>query len=299
MDIVTHAGIGVIAAAPIITTRPELALGIVAGSVLPDLDAMGRIFGKTAFLRVHQTWSHALPVQAGLSASAGWVAYLLGLNGLMFGAGLFAGLAFHALLDFTNTLGVTLFAPFFRKRLCLEWVFFIDFTVLLLTLAGASFSARTFSRSGEVPWQPALVFFGALVIYVATKAMLRMRADSFAPEAVSLIPSALCPWHFFGVINGKTRVRLFRMNAITGKRNCIREQEILDAAYVGQLSKIPEFTLMRGLSPAYHIVSVRQTDTGTLLLCRDLRTRNFGTTFGDLELLIDSGKHVNCVKFHV
>jgi len=299
MDIVTHAGIGLIAAAPIISTRPELALGIVAGSVVPDLDAFGRIFGKTAFLRIHQTWSHAIPVHAGFSAFAGSGARVLGFDGLMFGIGLFVGLAFHTFLDFTNTLGVTLFAPFIRKRFCLEWVFFIDAFVLPLTFISAGISLWKFSRDGEVPAQLALVFFGALTAYIAVKATLRVRAGAFAPGAVSLIPSALLPWRFFGVTNRDRYVCLFQINPITSRRKEIAEQEILDAVYAEALGDIPEFKLMRELSPAYHIVSARPTEAGTLLLCRDLRTRNFKTTFGDLELLLNSDKQVNCLKFHV
>ena len=240
-----------------------------------------------------------MPIQAGLSALAGLVIHVLGLDGFMFGAGLFSGLVFHTFLDFTNTLGVTLFAPFFSKRLCLEWIFFIDAFVLLITAVATGLSVWRFSRDGEVSGQMALAFFGVLVIYIVVKGMLRKRAGSLAPDALSLIPSALCPWWFFGVVNGEKRVCLFQINAINGGREALAEQEILDAAYGELLKIIPEFTLMRRLSPAYHVVSAKQTDGGTLLLCRDLRTRNFKTTFGDLELLFDAEKRVNWLKFHV
>ena len=56
---------------------------------------------------------------------------------------------------------------------------------------------------------------------------------------------------------------------------------------------------MSELSPAYHIVNARKTDAGELILCRDLRIRNFGTRFGDLELVIDTDQRVKCLKFHV
>jgi membrane-bound metal-dependent hydrolase YbcI (DUF457 family) len=298
MDIVTHAGIGLIAAAPVLDSYPELALGLVAGSVLPDLDALSRIFGKRAFLRSHQTWSHALPVHAGFSALAGCLAQVLGIEGLMLGAGLFAGLTGHALLDFTNTLGVTLLAPFSRKRFCLEWVFFIDAVVLLLTVITAGVTIGKFGRSGEVPARYAVAFFAALTAYIGAKAMLRMRAGALAPDALSLIPSALCPWRFFGVVDGKTRVRLFQINAVTGVRRTLREQDVFDAAYAESLSKVQEFTLMRELSPAYHVVSTCKTDAGELVLCRDLRTRNFGTSFGDLEVLLDAENRVKRIHFH-
>jgi membrane-bound metal-dependent hydrolase YbcI (DUF457 family) len=299
MDIVTHAGIGLIAAAPLAGSQPELAVAIVAGSVLPDLDALGRLFGKRAFLRVHQTWSHALPVQAIVSVLAGFIAQGLGASGLMVGGGLFGGLMVHTLLDFTNTLGVTLVAPFSRKRFCLEWIFFIDATVLSLTAMACGVSIWTFVRSGEVPGGYAVRFFAVLIAYAGAKAVLRRRAGLSAPEAISLIPSALYPWRFLGVVDGGTRVQLLRVNALTGARSTLAEQETFDAAYSTLLSKIPEFRLMRELSPAYHVVDARKTDAGDRILCRDLRIRNFGTRFGELELLIDADERVKCVRFHV
>lgn len=281
------------------TTRPELALGIVAGSVLPDLDALARVFGKKSFLQVHQTWSHAIPLHVGASVLAGWCGHLLGLNGVMLGAGLLAGLVCHTFLDFTNTLGVTLLEPFYRKRLCLEWVFFIDAFVASLTFLATGITMWLFYRDGDVPGHVPSIFFGVLGAYIVVKAMLRRRAGTFAREAVSLIPSALRPWRFFGVVNSNECVDLFLVNAITGRRKTLAAQPVLDAAYEESLKDIPEFALMRSLSPAYHIVSARQTEAGTLLLCRDLRIRNFKTTFGDLEVLLDSQNRVNHIEFHV
>jgi hypothetical protein len=56
---------------------------------------------------------------------------------------------------------------------------------------------------------------------------------------------------------------------------------------------------MRGLSPAYHFVSAKATEAGELLACRDLRTRNFGTIYGDLEVLLDKNNGVLRTTFHV
>jgi membrane-bound metal-dependent hydrolase YbcI (DUF457 family) len=299
MDIVTHAGIGLIAAAPVLNSRPELALGLVAGSVLPDLDALGRVLGKRAFLRTHQTWSHALPVQAAVSVLAGALAHACGADGLLLGAGLFAGLALHTLLDFTNTLGVTLLAPLSTRRFCLECVFFIDAFVLTFTLITAIVSFWLFYRNGDVPAQYARAFFGAMAVYFGTKGILRRRAGALAANAVTLMPSALWPWRFFGVEERGTRVLRFQVNAITGSHKPLAEQEVLDAAFAGLLAGVPEFVLMRGLSPAYHVVSANPTEAGNLLLCRDLRTRNFGTIYGDLEVLLDKNNGVLQTTFHV
>jgi membrane-bound metal-dependent hydrolase YbcI (DUF457 family) len=299
MDIVTHAGIGLIAAGPLMSSHPELALGIVAGSVLPDGDALARLFGKKVFLRAHQTWTHAPAVQAGFSVLAGFVAKAFGLSGIEAGLGLFAGLAAHTFLDYTNTLGVALFAPFSQKRFCLEWIFFIDAVVLSLTVVLAAFTIWRFEQGGEVPVGYAVIFFTGLVAYVIGKARLRRRAGRLEPKALSLIPSALYPWRFFGVIDRKTHLDLFQINALTGLKEDLSEQHVLNGDYAALLSKLPEFRLMAELSPAYRVVGARKTEQGELILCRDLRTRNFGTRFGDLEVLIDADQRMKCVEFHV
>jgi membrane-bound metal-dependent hydrolase YbcI (DUF457 family) len=297
MDIVTHAGIGLIAALPFANSRPELALGIVAGSVLPDLDALSRFFGKRAFMRMHQTWSHALPVQLVVSVLAGAAAHRLGFASLLFGVGLFLGMMAHSLLDLSNTLGVTLFAPFSRKRICLAWVFFIDAFVLAATVTVASWMLWEFYRKGDAPPLLAAAFFGAMVFYFGAKGLLHRRAAQFG--TVSLVPSALCPWQFLATEERDGNSYLFSVNAITRSRKILNSQPMLDGFYLEQLSTIPEFRMMRDLSPAYHVIRSEPDATGERLLCRDLRTRNFNTTFGDLEVKLDANKRVVGIEFHV
>lgn len=299
MDIATHAGIGLIAAAPALNSQPELALGLVAGSVLPDLDALSRVFGKRAFVGAHQTWSHALPIHAAVSVLAGGAMAATGLDGWLFGAGLFAGLAFHTLLDLSNTLGVTLLAPFNKKRFCLEWVFFIDAFVLSLTTVFTALSIWLYVSSDTMPAYPAVIFFGILAAYFCAKGCLRKRAGRLAPDAVTLMPSALCPWQFFGVLQDGKRVSRFQMNALTGIRVPLKQQEVLDDSYAKLFANVPEFKAMRDLSPAYHVVSAEPTEGGVVVVCRDLRTRNFKTTYGDLEIWLDADQHITQTKFYV
>ena len=299
MDIVTHAGIGVVAAAPFMAERPEFAAGLVLGSVLPDLDALSRVFGKCAFLRFHQTWSHALLVQGLASVGAGLAATLFGIDGVSLALGLFGGLAIHTFLDMSNTLGVKAFAPFSMRRFCFEWVFFIDSVVLVLTLIAVGLTIWRFLSSGEASISIAVTFVGLLALYVVTKGFLRRRAGTFIPEAITLIPSALKPWKFFGVIESGNCVELFQINALTGNRETLKRQVVLDTDYDGLLANAPGFRLMRELSPAYHVVSAKWTDVGEVIVCRDLRTRNFGTTFGDLEVLLDANRKIVRTTFHV
>jgi membrane-bound metal-dependent hydrolase YbcI (DUF457 family) len=299
MDIVTHAGIGLVAAGPFLADRPEMAVGMVAGSVLPDLDALCRLRNKTAFLRAHQTWSHALPVQLIVSAGTGFTAALLGGRGIEIGVGLFAGFMGHSLLDLTNTYGVAWLTPFSRRRICLEWVFFIDAIVLVALATTLTVVVNTWLRQGLVPGICAIGFFGFLALYVVSKAVLRTRAGAFCPGSKSLVPSAVVPWRFYGTMRQQHSISLFRVNGITGACSKVGEVPVMDDAFVATLKQVTEFRLMREVSPEYHVVEALSENGEVRLLCRDMRMRNFGTRFGDLEVWLDSNRQVARSRFYV
>jgi membrane-bound metal-dependent hydrolase YbcI (DUF457 family) len=274
-------------------------VGIVAGSVLPDLDALYRLADKVPFLRAHQSWSHALPVQLVLSIALGLAATLLGWRGIDLGAGLLAGLIAHSLLDLTNTYGVALLMPFSRRRFCLEWVFFIDLVVLAGTAATLALVIPLWLRQGEVPAQYAVAFLVGLCAYALLKGALRHRVGRLCPQAKSLVPSASVPWRFFGAQRREQTMSLFRVNALTGSRCAVGEVPVLDDSFALALNGLPEFRLMRELSPEYHVVGASADGASTRLLCRDLRMRNFRTRFGDLEVWLDSNQQVLHTRFHV
>lgn len=298
MDAVTHAGIGLIAASPFLPDRPELALGIVAGSVLPDLDALWRLGNKTAFLRAHQTWSHALPVQLLFSILTGCLASLAGWKGLRLGGGVFAGLMGHSLLDLTNTYGVAWLLPFSRRRFCLEWVFFIDLITLLNLGITLALVIPAWLRGVTVPGIYAAAFFAFLTPYIFAKGLLRRRAGVLCSRTKSLVPSALVPWRFYGTEPQQNTISFFRVNAFTGARSTIGEVHMLDKDFAKTLNDVPEFRLMRELSPEYHVVAASNEGAEMRVLCRDMRLRNFGTRFGDLEVWLDSGRHIVRSRFH-
>jgi len=299
MDIVTHAGIGVIAAAPFMADRPELGLGLVAGSVLPDLDAFYRLIDKRSFLQAHQTWSHALPIQLLVSIGAGFCAHFGGGNGLALAAGLFAGLAGHTLLDLTNTFGVALFKPLTNRRFCVEWVFFIDAIMLLATAIALGFVVPGLLRGEPVQAWRRAAYFSFIAAYVISKGALRRRAAKLLPEAQSLVPSALVPWQFFHAQTRQDAVVVQRLNVLTGTTVAVGQVPVLDAPFLEVLQGLPEFRLMREVSPEYHVVSTTTEGNSTHLLCRDMRTRNFGTRFGDLEVWLDADHKVTRSVFHV
>jgi membrane-bound metal-dependent hydrolase YbcI (DUF457 family) len=292
MDIVTHGMMGVVAASPWVAERPEAAAAFIGGSVLPDLDALSRLFGKRVFLRAHQTYSHAIPVIAAVGAATAWATGLPGV-----GLGLALGMLFHGLLDATNTYGITLLAPFTRRRFCTEWVFFIDATVVVLTTAAL---AAVLAAWPEPGWKVQAAWGAALALYWTAKALLRRRARRLGPPgAIALLPSALVPWEYFGCAPDVDAVRTWRVSALGGRLLDDRRVPIHDAAWMAKIADVPEVRLMRSLSPAYHVVEAVDDPGGARLLLRDLRTRNFGARFGEIRLRVDPAGAVREVDFHV
>lgn len=300
MDVVTHGMMGVIVASPFISSHPIPASCFLFGTVLPDLDALGRLFGKRAFLQAHQTYSHSIPIILALGL-LGWAL----LPGEEFRtpwapAALVLGMVLHSLLDVTNTYGITLLAPFSRRRFSTDWVFFIDATVIAVTIPTLLYVGWRWNRSGEAGWVVQALYVAILLAYWTGKVLLRNRARRLAPGGTrTLLPSALTPWQFLGYAREGSRATLFRVSAIDGALSLQESREIHDDEWHRRLAEIPEFRVMRGLSPAYHVVEARETAQGTRLACQDLRTRNFHTRFGELEVVLDSEGAVVEKTFHV
>lgn len=302
MDVVTHALMGLIGGSALAPAHPEAAAAFAFGSVLPDLDAFSRVAGKRAFLRAHQTWSHALPVIAALGLVSAVALRLAGLDlveSTWTGAALACGMALHALTDWTNTFGIMLLAPFSRRRLCTEWVFFID--AVVLGTCATTLALIALDRNGPRGLELQLGCAGVLAAYWAAKGLLRRRAAAVAPAGThSLLPSALVPWEFLGCARdaGPT-ARTFKVNALTGAVRDAREHELLDERFAAALAGVPDFAVMRALSPGYHVVAAEPSaGGGTTLRCRDLRTRNFATTFGAIDVELDAQGTVRHVELH-
>jgi hypothetical protein len=223
---------------------------------------------------------------------------LLGWNGVELGGGLFLGFSGHSLLDMTNTFGVAWLTPFSRRRICLEWVFFIDTVVLVALAAALALVLPSWLRNGDAPGIYAMACLSFLAAYVLGKGLLRRRAGKLFPQAKSLVPSALVPWRFFMPERHQQEVVLSRVNALTGRHAPVARMPVLDGPFAKLLEQVPEFRLMREVSPEYHVVSAASDGTGTRLLCRDMRLRNFGTRFGDLEVWLDANRQITRTRFY-
>ena len=299
VDIVTHAGIGLVLGAPFIASAPEVALGLVFGSVLPDLDALSRVFGKRAFLVCHQTWSHSLPVIVMLSVIASLFAALAGWSWFHLGLGLAVGMTVHSLLDLTNTYGIALWLPFRRQRMCLEWLFFIDLWTIVITVGALFWMCQKMVQEELIGWLPTTVWCGSMICWIFIRRLLRQRAMGLSPAGtVALIPSAWHPWRFYGTVNEGDVVRLITVDLFHRRITNDTHIHVYDAQVMELLREIPEIAIMRRLSPAYHVVEVTTVDDHQLITCKDLRMRNFTTTFGACDITLRNGR-LHQINFHV
>lgn len=300
MDIVTHALMSTVLASGAFAGYPLEATTFVLGGVLPDMDAFSRVLGRTAFLEVHQTLSHSIPLQWLLGLAAAGALATTGSALAHLPLLLAAGATLHSLLDASNTYGVTLLWPLSRRRFATEWVFFIDAGCLALTAAALAVAGPRLARAEAVPaWLP-VAYLAACLAYWWWRADLRRRAATAAPPGtLALIPSALWPRRFYGVAReGDAEVSTFTLDLGAGELRDHVRHAVHDAAFTAALEALPEFRSMRALSPAYHVTTAEPDGDGTRLECRDLRTRNFGGDFGRLEVrLAEAGPRE--VVFHV
>jgi len=291
---------GLIIAAPVAPAAPLTAAGFVLGSVLPDLDVLSRCFGKLAFMRSHQTWTHSVTV-AIVAAGACWAMMgYFGVNELWAPAGLAAGMILHDLMDVTNTYGAAILSPFSRRRISLEWMFFIDAPVIVASLLAVVPVAWPLWGVGRPPVWPAMVYVGFLGVYWTVRWAIRNRAWRLGPTGVqSLVPSAWIPWRFYGLVVRDGVACQYTINALTGAVAGRRERPVLDEQYRILLDSLPEYRLMRRLSSGYYVTDATEADGEIHLVCRDLRTPNFRGKFGELEVAFGPEGRVRKKVFHV
>jgi membrane-bound metal-dependent hydrolase YbcI (DUF457 family) len=300
MDIVTHATAGAIIASPMLPASPLTAGCFVLGSVLPDVDALSRLFGKVAFLRWHQTYTHSVPVTIVLTILLWPLPVWLGIDEVWATAALGAGMLLHVLMDATNTYGVALLAPLSRKRCCTEWVFFID-GIMIIVSTGFLVAVIAQSYRGQLSRPSIAVTYGAFIIlYWILRWLVHRHAACLAPAGtLSMIPSAIVPWRFFTCQTQADVVQVFELSAIRGASTTPKSWQTFDSKYENWLNQVVEYRLMRELSRGYRAVEVTEDGNRTEVICRDLRIRNFGGSFGRLELTFAADGKVVGKKFYV
>ncbi len=304
MDIVTHAIIGMATSAGVMPTHPELACGLVLGNVAPDLDAFSRLGGKHAFLRFHQTYTHSLAAVT-FPIIVGAVFWMLGSPiwaNLAFGVAI--GMFMHVALDLTNSYGVRCLWPFTSKRFALDWIFFIDAPIVCLTIVALAFQWLVGSELG---WLRAisLSYVGLLAIVVFARGLIALRArqmlrgSTIEQSQTALIPTSCSPFHFLVCLQDSDRLNLFCFSVLTGSRTQVEVVEILDRIAPPAITESLEYSIMKSLSPYYHVVQQVSSEGLLAFVCRDMRIRNFNTKFGTLTCQVGPDGQIMAKQWEV
>lgn len=124
---------GAALAIPAVAADPTLQHALIAASMLgshaPDLDAVARLKGETAYLRNHRGITHSLPAPLVWAVVIGWpMAWLFGamdhLGVILLWT--FLAVCFHITLDLFNGYGVQCLRPITRRWLHLDSLCLFD-----------------------------------------------------------------------------------------------------------------------------------------------------------------------------
>ncbi|MEZ6105039.1 MAG: metal-dependent hydrolase [Pirellulaceae bacterium] len=304
MDILTHALIGSATAAGFLPAYPGFACGVALGNVLPDLDSLSRLGGKRAFLRFHQTVSHSLAAIASVAVLAfPFFAAGLPIHGQAF-LGLAVGMAMHVATDLTNSYGVRLLWPFHGRRLACDWIFFIDAPILALSILSLGVAYLVGERLKLWPWI-STCYLGLFAAYVWVRWRIAREARKAChqrfpnAERVVAIPTTWSVFKFLVCADFGDRCITCQLNVRSGRISNEQEFPIFDGVLPDSVLALSEWRTMRDLSPYYHAVEFIHDDNAAILVCRDLRFRNFGVHYGRLTCRVSVGNDVTFTNWEI
>jgi inner membrane protein len=185
VDDVSHAlfGLAIAQAGPAKKWGRPAAWALVLSSLVPDVDGVIGLWGRTAYIIHHRGFTHALigwiPTALAVALPVWWLSGRKNFRPLL--ALSMAGVAGHVLCDTINAFGVMPLYPFSLKRWQLDWVFIVDvvFTAILLVAVIAARKLRS-----AVPARAGLA---TLVSYVALCGVLHAVALRRVERAATLL----------------------------------------------------------------------------------------------------------------
>jgi membrane-bound metal-dependent hydrolase YbcI (DUF457 family) len=286
VDIVHHGIIGVAGAGVANSLgQPELAVGFLLGSLLPDLDVLFIVLGKSRFLQLHQGVTHSLlgiPLLGMLAA--GFFALTGGISFVPLAIGLLAGMSVHVLLDIMNTFGVRILWPL-PERFSLAAFFFIDVYVL-----GASVLFAAAAWGGSHPVGAAIAWVACVSAY-ATIQVFRRRKLVADHSLLTAIPSGLFhgTWFVTRREDGVIRTGI-------ADRHGIRWTGSVSEASPGILAALRSGAVFSDLEAAlkqFVPVSIATVGATTTVVSRCVAVPNFGNRYGETKSVIADGKVIS------
>ncbi|HEV2400793.1 MAG TPA: metal-dependent hydrolase [Candidatus Sulfotelmatobacter sp.] len=235
MEPVTHFLTGACMGRAGLNRKTALAtLTLTLAAEAPDLDVLGRFWGRTFGFAHHRGFTHSfLGVPIDAIVVLGFVYLIWRIRGrrtnnpklsprwgLLFFYACLAGLS-HILLDFTNNYGVRPFWPFSEKWYSWDIVFIVEPVMLVLLILGLAVPAifflvdRDIGAHSRVPRgrvAATLALTGIVLMwgvrdYEHRRAVNALEARTYKgadPLRVSAYPKWVDPFHWYGVVETPT-----------------------------------------------------------------------------------------------
>ncbi len=291
VDIVHHALVGLGGALVLgACGQPEAGVGLMLGSVVPNLDAGLMVLGRDRYLRLHQGATHSLLVIPFLATFLAFVVSgVARIDGLPVLLGAMGGMALHVALDALNTFGVRLLWPF-RPRVALDAFCFVDLPTLAMTAAAL---AALGTVAGEAV--PSLAVAGGWLLGVAAYAGARLawaRRVRAMTGATHIVPDGIDPLRAYLAWSGDGCVETAYargLRARVGGRTAVG----LPPPGTSALCRTsPTFARLEESLKLFVPVSLTEAEGVTTVVSRCMAVRNFGNRYGELTQRFVEGRLV-------
>ena len=315
MDVATHvlASFALRRAAFPRAPRSVLPIALAAG-VIADLDEISAVFGPTAYLNWHRTYTHSL-------LTAILLAVLLALSYRFFAPqdlrSRFSSIAIfaltllaqclHLLLDLCQPDGVLLFWPFSAARIAKDWLTFVDPVILAVLVAAISLPELFHLVSDEIGARDkrprgkvgAIIALTVIALYIGARATLHSNAVAILdsrtyhgelPRRVAAFPISTSPFAWNSILETESALHEITVSvAQSSSFNpdagvTIHKPEaspILDAARNDPLA-IAFLSVAR-----FPKATIEKTETGYQVELRDLRYSVTGESRREIAALFE------------
>jgi len=236
MELITHALTGMtLARAGANRLTPLATPALLAGALLPNIDAVFTYWGKPTYLQFHTGWTHSLLGTVTLAVLLTlpfwrWARQRQPQTHLFLKLFLasWLGLASHLLLDWTNSYGVRFFWPIDPTWYALDWLYIVDPWVLAVLTLGIAAPALFRLISEEIgvrapaagarrgAWAAIVLLLGLCVLRgpLHAQAVEILGARMYrgrTPLRVGAFPAPVNPFVWFGVIETDSTYELLRV----------------------------------------------------------------------------------------
>jgi membrane-bound metal-dependent hydrolase YbcI (DUF457 family) len=241
MDVGTHTLASLTIGRILVPRAPLLAwAALILAGTIADTDALSALFGPSAYLTWHHTFTHSALVSAAIGTILAVVYFLLNRQGAFakisrtaFLSTLFLAGFLHLAMDASQSDGITLLWPFNAHRIAADWLASVDPWIILILLAalllpelarligneiGAK-SKRPRGRTGAIVGLALVILYVAVRVNFHVDAFATMQARTYHGESARRIAAypesvSLLTWH--GVVETDRSLQELTIDTMPG-----------------------------------------------------------------------------------